>query len=55
MPKQRSAGQCGIAAQPRGANIRIGSILLKKSEGVFCAQFPVEPSLADAAMIQGAY
>jgi hypothetical protein len=37
------------------SNGRYWRILLKKSEGVFCAQFPVEPSLADAAMIQGAY
>jgi hypothetical protein len=33
-------------------SVRFARILLKKSEGMFCAQFPVEPSLADAVMIE---
>jgi hypothetical protein len=36
-------------------NSRLWSIVLKKSEGIFRSQFPVEPSLADAAMIQDTY
>jgi hypothetical protein len=35
-------------------NVRFAPIVLKKSEGMFCAQFPVAPGLVDAAMIQDA-
>jgi hypothetical protein len=35
-------------------NICYGSIVLKKSESMFCSQFPVGPDLADTPMIQDA-